>query len=71
MAQALERQPTEDHPRYSLEELIEIRRQVLRYARSILPGPDRNQHRQVSAAKFATTWFQKRFALTAAIADTI
>ena len=34
--------------RYSIEELIELRRQMLRYARSFPPGADRNQHRQVA-----------------------
>jgi hypothetical protein len=44
-------QPVEEaRPRYSFAELVEIRRQLLRYARSIPPGPDRNQHRQVAAS---------------------
>jgi hypothetical protein len=34
MAQPLEHQPTEDRPRYTLAELVEIRRQLLRYSRS-------------------------------------
>jgi hypothetical protein len=42
------RQVTEDQPRYTFAELVEIRRQVLRYARSIPPGPERNQHRQIA-----------------------
>jgi hypothetical protein len=50
MAQALERQPTEDQTRYTMAELIEIRRQILRYARSIRPGPDRNQHLQIAVS---------------------
>jgi hypothetical protein len=33
---------------YSIEELIELHRQMLRYARSFPPGADRNQHRQVA-----------------------
>lgn len=32
---------------YSIGELIALRRQMLRYARSFPPGPERNQHRQV------------------------
>jgi hypothetical protein len=32
-----------DHP-----ELIECRRNILRYARSFPPGSERNQHRQVA-----------------------
>jgi hypothetical protein len=35
-------------PRYSNAELIELRRNILRYARSFPPGPERNQHRQIA-----------------------
>jgi hypothetical protein len=42
------RQPEEqDHPRYCIAELVETRRQILRYARSIPVGPQRNHHRQI------------------------
>jgi hypothetical protein len=37
-----------DHPLYSKAELIEHRRNILRYARSFPPGAERNQHRQVA-----------------------
>jgi hypothetical protein len=37
-----------DHPLYSMAELIEQRRNILRYARSFPPGPERNQHRQIA-----------------------
>jgi hypothetical protein len=37
-----------DPPLYSRAELIEHRRNILRYARSFPPGPERNQHRQVA-----------------------
>jgi hypothetical protein len=37
-----------DHPLYSMAELIEHRRNILRYARSFPPGPERNQHRQIA-----------------------
>jgi len=37
-----------DHPLYSMAELIEHRRNILRYARSFPPGPQRNQHRQIA-----------------------
>jgi len=37
-----------EHPLYSRAELIEHRRNILRYARSFPPGPERNQHRQVA-----------------------
>jgi hypothetical protein len=36
--------------RYSPEELIELRRNTLRYARSFPPGDERNRHRQVAAS---------------------
>ena len=37
-----------DHPLYSNAELVEYRRNILRYARSFPPGSERNQHRQVA-----------------------
>ena len=37
-----------DHPLYGKAALIEHRRNILRYARSFPPGPERNQHRQVA-----------------------
>jgi hypothetical protein len=37
-----------DHPLYSKAELLEHRRNILRYARTFPPGPERNQHRQVA-----------------------
>jgi hypothetical protein len=38
-----------DHPLYyDRAELVEHRRNILRYARSFPPGPERNQHRQVA-----------------------
>jgi hypothetical protein len=38
------------HPLYCLDDLIEKRRDVLRYARTFPPGAERNQHRQVAAS---------------------
>jgi hypothetical protein len=35
---------------YSLEELVQLRRNTLRYARAFPPGKERNQHRQVAVA---------------------
>jgi hypothetical protein len=35
-------------PLYNKAELIEHRRNILRYARLFPPGPQRNQHRQVA-----------------------
>jgi len=37
-----------DQPLYSTAELIEHRRNILRYARSFPPGSKRNQHRQAA-----------------------
>jgi hypothetical protein len=37
-----------DQPRYSKAELFDHRRNILRYARSFPPGPERNQHRQIA-----------------------
>jgi hypothetical protein len=48
MPQALER--ASYRPRYTIAEFTEIRRNILRYARSIPPGPDRNQHRQIAVS---------------------
>jgi hypothetical protein len=35
---------------YSLEELTELRRNTLRYARAFPPGNERNRHRQVAVS---------------------
>jgi hypothetical protein len=37
-------------PLYSKAELIELRRNILRYTRSFPPGPERNQHWQVASS---------------------
>jgi hypothetical protein len=37
-----------DPPLYSKAELIELRRNLLLYARSFPPGFERNQHRQIA-----------------------
>jgi hypothetical protein len=36
--------------RYTAEELIELRRTTLRYARSFPPGEERNRHRQIATS---------------------
>jgi hypothetical protein len=36
--------------RYTIEELVELRRINLRYARSFSAGDERNRHRQVAAS---------------------
>jgi hypothetical protein len=35
---------------YSLEELTELRRNTLRYARAFPPGNERNRHRRLAAS---------------------
>jgi hypothetical protein len=42
--------PPPNHPLYCLDDLIEKRRNVLRYARTFPPGTERNQHRQVAVS---------------------
>jgi hypothetical protein len=44
---SVQRVPTFEQ-RHSIEEYIQIRRDMLRYARSLPPGPDRNQRRQIA-----------------------
>jgi hypothetical protein len=41
---------TPNHPLYRLEDLIEKRRNVLRCARSVLPGAERNQRGQIAVS---------------------
>jgi hypothetical protein len=48
VAPALALDNSNDQPLYSKAELIELRRNVLLYARSFPPGFERNQHRQVA-----------------------
>jgi hypothetical protein len=40
--------PTVDCPRYTQAELMECRRNILRYARLFPPGPQRDQHRRIA-----------------------
>jgi hypothetical protein len=47
---SLQRKRTNDQIRYSRGQLIELRRQMLRFARSLLPGPERNERRQIAAS---------------------
>jgi hypothetical protein len=44
---SVQRLPAFD-PRRSIEEFIQLRREMLRYARSFPPGAERNQRRQVA-----------------------
>ena len=41
---------TPNHPLYCLDELIEKRRIILRYARTFPPGAERNQRRQIAVS---------------------
>jgi hypothetical protein len=59
---SVDRLPVPDHPLYSIEELIEYRRNILRYARSFPPGSERNQHRQVAFSLGRLFKDRKRFA---------
>jgi hypothetical protein len=43
-----DREPLDGQKRYTVAELIELRHQMLRFSRSLPPGPERNQHRQVA-----------------------
>jgi hypothetical protein len=45
---SVSRAPTPDRPIYSKAEIVEFRRNILRYARQFPPGPERNQHRQIA-----------------------
>jgi hypothetical protein len=45
----LPRKQTDDH-RYTMPHLINLRRQMLRFARSYPPGPERNGRRQIAAS---------------------
>jgi hypothetical protein len=48
VASALAPDHANDPPLYSKAELIELRRNILLYARSFPPGYERNQHRQIA-----------------------
>ena len=47
---ALHRQPIGDRDRYSIAELVELRRQMLRFSRSIPPGPEQNKHLRIAVS---------------------
>jgi hypothetical protein len=38
----------DDHTRYSHGQLVQLRRTMLRFSRSIPPGSERNQHLQIA-----------------------
>jgi hypothetical protein len=43
------RRPVEE-TRYTMAELYELRRVIIKHSRSIPPGPDRNEHRQIASS---------------------
>jgi hypothetical protein len=45
---ALAHDHSNDRPLHSKAELVELRRNILLYARSFPPGFERNQHRQIA-----------------------
>jgi hypothetical protein len=47
---SLQRKRTDDQIRYSIAQLVQLRRHMLRYARSLPPGPERNERRQIAAS---------------------
>jgi hypothetical protein len=40
----------QDNTRYTVAQLIQLRRQMLRFARSLPPGPERNGRRQIAVS---------------------
>ena len=40
----------DDHVRYTMPHLIDLRRKMLRFARLFPPGPERNERRQIAAS---------------------
>ena len=53
--------------RYTVEQLLELRRQMLRFARSVPPGPERNERRHI--AESLRMLFENREWLDAHLAD--
>ena len=47
---SLQRKRTDDQIRYSIAQLVQLRRQILRYARSLPPGSERNERRQIASS---------------------
>jgi hypothetical protein len=41
---------TDNQIRYSISQLVQLRRQMLRFARSLPPGPERNERRQIASS---------------------
>jgi len=49
---SLQRKRTDDQIRYSIAQLVQLRRRMLRYARSLPPGPERNERRQIASSLY-------------------
>jgi hypothetical protein len=47
---SLQRKRTDNQIRYSIAQLVQLRRQMLRFARSLPPGPERKDRRQTAAS---------------------
>ncbi|MEA2793172.1 MAG: hypothetical protein QOI87_552 [Bradyrhizobium sp.] len=47
---SLQRKLMDSYTRYTIAQLTQLRRQMLRYARSLPPGPARNERRQIAAS---------------------
>ena len=60
-------QEAEADTRREMAYFIELRRNVLRYARTFPPGPERNQHRQIALS--LRTLFRNRAWLNAHTLD--
>jgi hypothetical protein len=48
---SLQLKPADEHTRYSMSQLVQLRRQMLRFARSLpIRSPERNERRQIAAS---------------------
>jgi hypothetical protein len=56
------RRPVETR-RYTMAELYELRRVIIRYSRSIPPGPVRNEHRQIASSMRSLSWDRRWLAV--------
>jgi hypothetical protein len=47
---SLQLKPADNHARFSMGQLVQLRRQMLQFARSLPRGPERNGRRQIAAS---------------------
>ena len=47
---ALQLTLAENYTRYTVPQLVQLRRQMLKYARLLPPGPERNERRQIASS---------------------